>query len=106
MALIAIVPVFVMLPWIVRAPPFAGSARERAAVRERPDGDHQRRVVAAAVSPFVSVIEPALVKLAAAVVVAFSPLVLSIDSDWPGGHVAAQRARSPRSAIELAPEPV
>ena len=57
-------------------------------------------------SPLVSVIEPALVKLAEAVVLACSPLVLSITSDWPDGQVAAQRGAFAARRSALAPEPV
>ncbi len=102
--LIASVPVFVMLPCSARTPPWSGSVMILPLLVSVP-----AETISVALSPqpsaLVSVIVPALMKLAAAVAAAFSLHVLSIDQRLHRGEVAAQRAR-PRSAIRLLPLPV
>ena len=72
LALIASVPLFVTLPNRVRVPPMAFSVVIVPLLVSVPAEIDERCVVAAAVSLLVSVIVPALVKLDAAVVLAFS----------------------------------
>jgi hypothetical protein len=77
LALIAIVPVLVRLPWIVRAPPCAGSLVIVPLLASVPV-EITSVALLPALSPLVSVIEPAFVKPVAAVTSACAKTVLSI----------------------------
>jgi hypothetical protein len=103
-ALIAIEPVLSMLPLSVRLPPLAGSVMILPLLVNVPEDTFSVSLLPQ-LSPLVSVIVPALVKLADAVVVAFSEHVLWIVSVCSAARLPL-RVLAPRTEIALLPAPV